>query len=153
MTNPISFTTGQVSGATWLHPSTLYRFTRDFPQYFSEAAKGHGARGRRWNQSDFEVIEAIRMLHHSRLGKVAIEEQLAMGWRPVSDRADLYRMIVDLDNLAETMRSEHKEHEAKTEGTDKRLTLLEGRQKNIEIQLYRLETAFTKVTAVNNLLT
>jgi hypothetical protein len=91
--------------------------TREFPQYFSPEALKHG-RGRRWSKNDLDVINAIRMLHHSRQGKAAIEEQLAIGWRPASgsasDRADLSRMIMELGNLAEDVRTEQKDHEIKT---------------------------------------
>lgn len=77
-------TTGQVSGITWLAPTTMYRYVKDYPDYFSDPAKLH-TKGRRWNDQDIETLNAIRTLHHSRLGKEKIKEALSNGWRPPID--------------------------------------------------------------------
>jgi DNA-binding transcriptional MerR regulator len=148
MTNPISLTTGQVSGATWLHTSTLYRYADEFKQFLSQSATKPG-RGRRWTKDDLDVILAIRALHHSRAGYDTIFEALESGWRPPSgsadDRADLARMIETIGQLADQLKTEQEAHEKRTSGYERRLLLLEGRQKNLEIQVYNIEIAINQL--------
>jgi hypothetical protein len=73
-------TTGQISGITLLGSSSLYRYVRDFPEFFSPTAKQH-IKGRRWTQEDLEKLQAIRCLYHERTGKEKIRELIVGGWR------------------------------------------------------------------------
>lgn len=73
-------TTSQVSGLTLVGASSLYRYTRDFSNFFSPGAKQH-KKGRRWTLDDLELIQAILTLHHQRVGTARISELLAEGWR------------------------------------------------------------------------
>jgi DNA-binding transcriptional MerR regulator len=94
-----TFTTGQVSGITWLTQQALYKYTQEFPHYFSETATQH-KKGRRWTSSDLKTIQAIRTLKHSRLGHVKIAGALAAGYRdelrPNSDREEFSRLAATL---------------------------------------------------------
>jgi hypothetical protein len=74
------FTTGEIRGITLVGASSLYRYVRDFPKFFSFTAKQH-IKGRRWNQEDLEMIHAIRSLYHDRTGKEKIREMIKGGWR------------------------------------------------------------------------
>ena len=153
--NDFVLSTGELSGATWLHSSTIYRYVDEFPQFFSPGARKHG-RGRRWTKDDLDNILAIRTLHHSHVGHEAIADALESNWRPPSgsadDRADLARTIITLTQLSDQLQADLKAAEAKAAENEHRLFLLEGRGKNLELQIYRLETAFTQLKAKNNLM-
>lgn len=75
-----NLTTGQISGLTLVGHGSLYRYVREFPDFFSPTAKQH-KRGRRWTQEDLEMVQAIRCLFHERTGAAKIREMLAAGWR------------------------------------------------------------------------
>ena len=77
-----TFSSGQVSGITELHRQSLYRYVKDFPEFFSETARQH-KQGRRWTREDLEMIQAIRCLYHERTGKEKIREMIKGGWRLV----------------------------------------------------------------------
>jgi hypothetical protein len=80
------FTTGQISGMTLLGASSLYRYVRDFPEFFSPTAKQH-IKSRRWTQKDLEMLHSIRCLYHERTGKEKIREMIAGGWRLQDNQA------------------------------------------------------------------
>ena len=74
------FTTGEVRGITMLSSMSVYRFTRDFPEFFTEAARQH-QRGRRFTGDDVVMLLSIESLYHKREGKEKIRAELAGGWR------------------------------------------------------------------------
>ncbi len=76
----IKFTTGQILGITLINRMTLFRYVKDFHEFFSETAKQH-KKGRRWTVNDLEVVQAIRYLHHEHKGNVYIRQLLSKGWR------------------------------------------------------------------------
>ena len=75
-----NLTTGQISGLTMVGHGSLYRYVKEFADFFSPTAKQH-ERGRRWTQEDLDVVFAIRGLYHERAGSAKIREMLAGGWR------------------------------------------------------------------------
>ncbi len=74
------FTTGQVSGFTMVGRQSLYRYVRDFPEFFTETAKQH-RQGRRWELDDLTIVQSIRMLYHERRGTEKIRELSKGGWQ------------------------------------------------------------------------
>ena len=73
-------TTSQILGFTLVGSSSLYRYVRDFADFFSPTARQH-KKGRRWTIEDLEVVQAIRCLYHERTGSDRIREMLSGGWR------------------------------------------------------------------------
>lgn len=92
----LELTTGQASGVTRVSRTCLYRYVRDFSDFFSPGASQH-KRGRRWTLNDIELILTIRFLKHEHRGNKLIGESLASGWRSYSDpgyyRQDRGRII------------------------------------------------------------
>jgi hypothetical protein len=80
ITKSRKFTTGQVSGFTMVGRQSLYRYVRDFPEFFTETAKQH-KQGRRWELDDLVIVQSIRMLYHERMGKEKIRELIKGGWK------------------------------------------------------------------------
>jgi len=81
-----TFTTGQISGITRIGRQSLYRYVRDFPDFFSQTVRQH-KQGRRWTQDDLNMIEAIRCLYHERTGEQRIKEIIKGGWRLADNQA------------------------------------------------------------------
>lgn len=81
-----TYTTGQMSGISGLHRQTLYRYVRDFGEYFTETARQH-KQGRRWEFSDVEVARAIRGLYHEGASKEKIKGMLKGGYRLADNEA------------------------------------------------------------------
>ena len=84
--NEIKLTTGQISGITMVGFMSLYRYVRDFPEFFNPSARQH-KRGRRWTVADLEMVQGIRYLYHERKGKDKIRQMLKDGWRPAANSA------------------------------------------------------------------
>lgn len=61
------------------------------------------------------------------------------------DRADLARMIESVGQLADQLKAEQEAHEKRTSGYERRLLVLEGRQRNLEIQVYNIEIAINQL--------
>jgi DNA-binding transcriptional MerR regulator len=82
----MNLSTGQLSGIARVSYMALYRYVKDFSEFFSDTAKQH-KRGRRWNVSDLQIVQAIRYLQHERTPKAEIRRLLADGWRPPANSA------------------------------------------------------------------
>jgi DNA-binding transcriptional MerR regulator len=82
----MNLSTGQLSGITRVSYMALYRYVRDYSEFFSDTAKQH-KRGRRWTMADLEVVQAIRYLQHERTPKAEIHRLLSSGWRPPANSA------------------------------------------------------------------
>lgn len=119
------FTTGQVSGITWTSPPTLYRYVRDFPQFFSPSARKH-TKGRRWTLDDLDTIQAIRTLHHSRTGHDKTIEILTSGWRPAinseAEREQYSRVAEELFKIAEQTKEKLTNHQVSHDFISDRIT-------------------------------
>lgn len=96
MDEQLTFKTGQLSGITRIGYASLYRYVRDYREFFSPTARKN-TRGRRWTHNDLDIVQAIRYLSHERTGKEKIKEMLKSGWRPVAnaayDRETVARLI------------------------------------------------------------
>jgi len=93
--NEIILTTGQISGLTMVGYMSLYRYVRDFPEFFSPPARQH-KRGRRWTVADLELVQGIRYLYHERKGKNNIRQMLKDGWRPEANSAYHFETLTRL---------------------------------------------------------
>jgi DNA-binding transcriptional MerR regulator len=106
------FTTGQVSGITWLTQPTLYKYTQEFPDLFSDTARQHH-KGRRWSGADLKAIQTIRTLKHSRLGHDNTAAALASGYRdvlsPAADREEFSRLAATIFEQMDTVKRELEE--------------------------------------------
>lgn len=74
------FTTGQLSGITRISYISLYRYVRNYPEFFSDGVRRH-RRGRRWNPSDLAMVQAIRYLLHERKSKAEVKQILRDGFK------------------------------------------------------------------------
>jgi hypothetical protein len=110
--NEIYLTTGQISGLTQIGYMSLYRYVKDFPEYFSETARQH-KRGRRWINADLELVQSIRFLYHQHSKKESINQILASGWRqkinPAYNAETLTRMIEDVLGISDEAKTVIKE--------------------------------------------
>lgn len=79
-------TTGQISGITRVGFRTLKKYVSNFPEFFGPTVRQHKT-GRRWNQEDLEMVQAIRCLYHERTGTEKIRELIAGGWRLQNEQA------------------------------------------------------------------
>lgn len=86
MNEEVKFKTGQLSGITRIGYTSLYRYVKDYREFFSQGVR-RDKRGRRWSLDDLEIVQAIRYLSHERTGKEKIREMLKSGWRPVTNAA------------------------------------------------------------------
>jgi len=147
-----TFTTGQISGITWLTRTSLYRISRDFPEFLSDTAKKH-TRGRRWTVNDLEILQAIRTLHRMRAGKEAIKEALKAGWKPFISSADniesfaqVYQEIIaiseDAGDALDDVKKMLGEYKAMLEDFPyykRRVEFLHGRMDQFEAQVRKLK--------------
>lgn len=102
-----TFTTGQVSGITQVGRQSLYRYVKEFGEFFSKTATQH-KQGRRWTQMDIETIHAIRCLYHDHTGTEAIREMIKGGWKLTDNEAwsrelqsRLIEMVIEANTNAE----------------------------------------------------
>jgi len=103
----VNLTTGQISGLTLLSLASLHRYVKEFPEFFSSTAKQH-KRGRRWTQSDLEMVVAIRNLYHEHAGSEKIRAKLAGGWRAQDDLAYKRELLSRLVEAAMTSAADSK---------------------------------------------
>ena len=80
MAKSTNYSSGAVSGMTGVSAQSLYRYVREFPEFFTERVRSH-KRGRRWEDDDVLVVLSLQNLFTKRLGKQAILEELRSGWR------------------------------------------------------------------------
>jgi hypothetical protein len=92
------FTTGQISGISGLGRQCLYRYVKDFGEFFSDTARQH-KQGRRWTGADLELVESIHALHSKRSTNPKIRELLQGGWRLLDDRAGAREFISGLVDM------------------------------------------------------
>jgi DNA-binding transcriptional MerR regulator len=77
----VSLTTGQVSGLTSLPYPTIRRYIVLFSDLFSEGAKIQ-SRGRRFNESDCDLLMKVRGLYARGFATPAVRQALTEGWTP-----------------------------------------------------------------------
>jgi len=145
-----SFTTGQVSGITWLTQPTLYKYTQEFPDLFSNTAR-QNKKGKRWSSADLEVIQAIRTLKHSRLGHDKTAAALASGYHdvlsPAADRQEFSRLAHEMFELLDQAKKT-------LESTNLQLAsihLSADRLDHLEAHLDALTEHVVKLTRLNKL--
>jgi hypothetical protein len=91
----LELTTGQLSGVTLLSYGSIYRYVKDFPDFFSDRARQH-TRGRRWTIKDLEAVQAIRYLYHDNTPREQIYQMLSEGWRPLmADTTETITKLVE----------------------------------------------------------
>jgi DNA-binding transcriptional MerR regulator len=100
-------TTGQTSGILLISNWAIWRFVRDFNEFFSETAKQKA--GRRYTEQDRRTLRAIRNLY--RLGKKTEEireslkngEELSLPGYELEDIAEIYFRV---DSILKEMTQE-----------------------------------------------
>ena len=73
-------TTAQVSSFLRVGTDSLYKYVRNFPEFFSPGARKHTA-GRKWTPEDLEMCWTIRTLYAQRTGTPEIRRLLEGGWK------------------------------------------------------------------------